>query len=203
MGSWLVLGALVSTVELAPVRADGGMPGGATVDADPCGACTRCIDACPTDAIVPWSVDASRCVSALTIEDRGTAAEWFAGRTEDWLFGCDACQEACPHSQPTVRSRRVAMHEAYRAHRTGFPLLEVLGWTEDDWQAAQLNGVLRRAGHAMWRRNAALSAGSVLADRASAAEVRDALRAQLSVVALDPSEAPEVRAAARASLRLG
>jgi hypothetical protein len=54
----------------------------------------------------------------------------------------------------------------------------------------------------MWRRNAALAAGSVLVDRASPAEVRDALGAQLSVVALNPSETPEVRAAARASLRL-
>jgi epoxyqueuosine reductase len=207
MGSWLVLGAVVSTVELAPVRADGradgGGPGDAAVDADPCGACTRCIDACPTGAIAPWSVDASRCVSALTIEDRGTVAEWFAGRTEDWIFGCDACQEACPHSQPTVRSRRVGTHEAYRAHRAGFPLLEVLGWTEDDWEAAQLNGVLRRAGDAMWRRNAALAAGSVLADGGSPADVRDALGARLAAMALDPSEASEVRAAARASLCLG
>ena len=207
MGSWLVLGAVVSTVELAPVRADGradgGGPGDAAVDADPCGACTCCIDACPTGAIAPWSVDASRCVSALTIEDRGTVAEWFAGRTEDWIFGCDACQEACPHSQPTVRSRRVGTHEAYRAHRAGFPLLEVLGWTEDDWEAAQLNGVLRRAGDAMWRRNAALAAGSVLADGGSPADVRDALGARLAAMALDPSEASEVRAAARASLCLG
>lgn len=206
MGSWLLLGVVVSTLELAPVRADGRAvgagPGGAADDADPCGTCTRCIDACPTGAIVPWSVDASRCVSALTIEDRGSVAEWFAGRTEDWLFGCDACQEACPHAQPTVRSRGLGAHEAYRAHRTGIPILEVLGWTEDDWEAAQLNGVLRRAGAAMWRRNAALAAGGVLADPGAPAEVRDDLRARLSAMALDRSEAPEVQAAARASLRL-
>lgn len=206
MGSWLLLGVVVCTLELAPVRADGRAggagPGDAASDADPCGTCTRCIDACPSGAISPWSVDASRCVSALTIEDRGSVAEWFAGRTEDWLFGCDACQEACPHAQPTLRSRELGAHEAYRAHRTGFPLLEVLGWTEDDWEAAQLNGVLRRAGPAMWRRNAALAAGAVLADPESPADVRDALRARLSAVALDRSEAPEVQAAARASLRL-
>lgn len=206
-GSWLLLGVVISTLGLEPVRADGrpvgAGPGGAVGDADPCGTCTRCIDACPTGAIVPWSVDASRCVSALTIEDRGTVAEWFAGRTEDWLFGCDACQEACPHAQPTVRSRELGTHEAYRAHRTGIPILEVLGWTEDDWETAQLNGVLRRAGAAMWRRNAALAAGGVLADPGSSAEVRDPLRARLSAMALDRSEAPEVQAAARASLRLG
>lgn len=206
-GSWLLLGVVVSTLELAPARADGRAegsgPDGTTDDADPCGACTRCIDACPTGAIAPWSVDASRCVSALTIEDRGTVAERFAGRMEDWLFGCDACQEACPHAQPTVRSRGRGTHEAYRAHRAGFPLLEVLGWTEVDWEAAQLNGVLRRASPSMWRRNAALAAGGVLSDPGSPAEVRDALRARLTAVALDRSEAPEVQSAARASLRLG
>ena len=203
MGSWLVLGAVVSTLELEPRRAPGAAGPHGAGSSDPCGGCTRCIDACPTGAIEPWTVDASRCVSALTIEDRGTVADAFAGRTEDWLFGCDACQEACPHSQPTRRSLRAGVHEAYRPHVEGIPLLDVLGWTEADWESARFTGVLRRAGLAMWRRNAALAAAAVLADPAAPRDVRDALRARLSAVALDAADAPEVRAAARAALDAG
>lgn len=197
-GSWLLLGAIVSTVELAPVRGDG--LAADEVSGDPCGACSRCIDACPTDAIVPWSVDASRCVSALTIEDRATVDAWFAGRTEDWLFGCDACQEACPHSQPTVRSRRSGVHDAYRAHRVGVPILEVLGWTDADWEAARLTGVLRRADVRMWRRNAALAAAGALADPSTPDPLRARIRERLRVISADADEAEPVRAAATASL---
>ena len=63
LGSWLLIGSIVTTLELEET--------GGVEDYDPCGACTRCIDACPTDAITPWSVDARACISALTIEHRG------------------------------------------------------------------------------------------------------------------------------------
>lgn len=87
-GSWLVLGALLVDVELTPTPA---------FTANHCGTCTRCLDACPTDAFVgPYQLDARRCISYLTIElKRDVPAEW---RTSlgDWLFGCDVCQEVCP-----------------------------------------------------------------------------------------------------------
>ncbi len=63
---------------------------------DHCGTCRRCIDACPTDAITPYGVDGSRCISYLTIELKDAIPEEFAGRMEGWAFGCDICQQVCP-----------------------------------------------------------------------------------------------------------
>ena len=201
-GSWLLLGVVVTTLELEPVRADADR-GFAPMAPDPCGSCTRCIDACPTQAITPWSVDATRCVSAATIEERDAPPGW-AGRTEDWLFGCDTCQEVCPHAQPTRRSRRAPMHEAYRAHRASVPLLEVLGWSDADYEAARLHGALRRASRAMWQRNAAWAAGAALRDphveAAVAQELRMRLGALASGVATDDAS---VRESAAEALRVG
>lgn len=71
---------------------------------DHCGTCTRCIDACPTDAIVaPYVVDGSRCISYLTIELKDAIPQEFAGKMDNWMFGCDICQDVCPwnrFSQP-------------------------------------------------------------------------------------------------------
>jgi epoxyqueuosine reductase len=64
---------------------------------DHCGSCTRCIDACPTGAIIrPYTVDGSRCISYFTIELKDAIPQEFKGRMDDWMFGCDVCQEVCP-----------------------------------------------------------------------------------------------------------
>ncbi|MBM71306.1 MAG: tRNA epoxyqueuosine(34) reductase QueG [Crocinitomicaceae bacterium] len=72
---------------------------------DHCGSCTSCIDACPTGAIIkPYVVDGSKCISYFTIELKGEIPEPMAGKFDEWIFGCDVCQEACPwnrHSTPT------------------------------------------------------------------------------------------------------
>ncbi|MGH2381676.1 MAG: tRNA epoxyqueuosine(34) reductase QueG [Candidatus Limnocylindria bacterium] len=86
-GSWVFLGALLTSAELPadePIRTT-------------CGSCTRCLVSCPTNAIVaPQTVDARRCISYLTIERPGVLSEWEAGAIGDWIFGCDVCQEVCP-----------------------------------------------------------------------------------------------------------
>ena len=86
-GSWVFLGAILSSAELpsdAPIRTN-------------CGTCTRCLSGCPTGALVaPHTIDARRCISYLTIEHPGELDAWEAAAIGDWLFGCDVCQEVCP-----------------------------------------------------------------------------------------------------------
>ena len=85
-------------------------PDGPTTDH--CGTCTRCIDACPTQALSPYRLDASKCISYLTIELKDRIPDEFDGKSEGWVFGCDICQEVCPwnrfsqpHSEPLFASK--------------------------------------------------------------------------------------------------
>lgn len=197
-GSWLALGTIVTTLRLCE-----SVPEPAQ-SADPCGACTRCIDACPTRAISPWSVDAARCISYLTIEHRGEVPAALGRQVQDWIFGCDICQEVCPHNQPTRRARRASAHPAYAHYHESFDLMEVLGWTDAHWESARLHGALRRASRAMWVRNAALASRASLRPLDGSptmdANAALALRARLRTIAEDPAEEREIRAAARVAL---
>ncbi|GAB5528410.1 MAG: tRNA epoxyqueuosine(34) reductase QueG [Roseivirga sp.] len=85
-GSYFFLAELILDLELAP---DGPIK-------DYCGTCTRCVDACPTDAITPYQLDASKCISYLTIELKDEIPQEFSGKMENWIFGCDICQDVCP-----------------------------------------------------------------------------------------------------------
>ena len=87
-GSFFFLAELITDLDLVP---DGPMK-------DYCGTCTRCIDACPTDAIAPegYYMDGSKCISYLTIELRENIPPSFKGKMENWMFGCDICQDVCP-----------------------------------------------------------------------------------------------------------
>jgi epoxyqueuosine reductase len=147
VGSWIVLGEIVTSLNLAPSE---------PVAGDPCATCTRCIDACPTQAIEPWKLHPERCISYLTIEHRSAPAKWFENRSDDWLFGCDACVEACPHSQPSQRSALVKPNPNYQARHSDFDLADVLQWTESSQAALKLSKALLRAKLSMWKRNALL-----------------------------------------------
>jgi epoxyqueuosine reductase len=86
--------------------------------ADHCGSCTRCIDACPTEAIVaPYIVDGSRCISYLTIELKNEIPTEFKGKMDNWMFGCDICQDVCPwnrfsvlHTEPAFEPHPELLH---------------------------------------------------------------------------------------------
>lgn len=115
MGSFFFIGELILDLELTP---DGPI-------ADYCGTCTRCIDACPTDAISePYVVDGSKCISYFTIELKEAIPHEVKGQFENWVFGCDICQDVCPWN-------RFA-----RPHQTpDFQLdKKLLGMTKTDWE---------------------------------------------------------------------
>lgn len=82
--------------------------------ADHCGSCTRCIDACPTDAIMqPYVVDGSKCISYLTIELKNEIPNEFRGKMENWMFGCDICQDVCPWNRFAVPHQEEAFTPAH------------------------------------------------------------------------------------------
>ncbi len=81
--------------------------------ADHCGSCTRCIDACPTDAIMaPYVVDGSKCISYLTIELKNEIPNEFKGKMENWMFGCDICQDVCPWNRFATQHQEPAFMPA-------------------------------------------------------------------------------------------
>ncbi|HKO04332.1 MAG TPA: tRNA epoxyqueuosine(34) reductase QueG [Candidatus Acidoferrales bacterium] len=100
LGSWLFLGVIVTTLDLAPSLRPDEFP-----QPDLCGQCTLCIDACPTGALIaPYQMDARRCISYLTIEHRGTLPEEWRAAMGAHVFGCDICQDVCPfnHRAPAT-----------------------------------------------------------------------------------------------------
>ena len=187
VGSWMLLGAIVTTLPLTPRPASFSR-------ADPCGSCTRCIDACPTDAITPFRVDATRCIAYTTIEHRGDVDASVAAATGDWLFGCDVCQEVCPHNQRSRRRPSPAVNEAYRSERADLPLAEILDWSSEDRDRILRGSAARRATLDMWSRNALVCIANVWRD--DPGSVTSQL---LSVrrIAQDQGEMPIVREAAQ------
>ena len=148
-GSWLFLGVILASVELEP---DVPAP-------DRCGTCTRCIQACPTDALLsPYVLDSKRCISYLTIEKRGSIAEELRAGIGQQVFGCDICQDVCPWNRKAPDS---ALPEF--AARDGFvnPALDWLAEMSAEAFRANFRGSpIRRAKHAGMRRNAAIAMGN-------------------------------------------
>ncbi|HEX4793048.1 MAG TPA: tRNA epoxyqueuosine(34) reductase QueG [Humisphaera sp.] len=143
VGSWLLLGQIITTLALPP---DEPMP-------DHCGTCTRCIDACPTDAITqPYQLDASRCISYLTIEHRGEIPAEFNAPIGDWLYGCDICQDVCPHNSraPTGTEPRLKP----RFPSGSLDVREVLQWDEQTYRARLRHSAMKRIKLPVLKRNA-------------------------------------------------
>lgn len=134
LGSWFFLGVIGTTLELAP-------------DApaeDRCASCTRCLDACPTGALIaPRVLDARRCLSYLTIEHRGDVAEDIAEKYGDRLFGCDACQDACPWNRKDKITTEAAFHP--EAGCASIELDELLSMDEETFNRRFAGSPIRRA----------------------------------------------------------
>jgi epoxyqueuosine reductase len=148
LGSFLFLGALLLDLELLPDE---------PFAADHCGTCTRCLDACPTQAFVaPHQLDARRCISYLTIELRGPVPEELRGGVGEWLFGCDVCQDVCPWNRKAPWGKLPPRQDVM-----ALDALEALTLSEDEFRR-------RFRGTALWRtkrrglvRNAALVVANV------------------------------------------
>lgn len=185
-GSWLLLGGVLTTLELQPPRSQRPI-------ADHCGACTRCIDACPTGCITPHSVDASRCISYLTIEHRSLIDPELHEAIGQWAFGCDICQEVCPHNSPRPAAADVGRaHPDYAPRRDGLDLLDVLGWDESARRRELAATAMTRARLDMLKRNALVVLGNALRRGGDVA-----LRRRIEQIAADDTEPPLVRETAR------
>ncbi len=162
-GSLFFLGELFTDL---PLPAD-------APQADHCGTCTRCIDICPTRAIVaPYQLDARLCVSYLTIELDGPIPEPLRPLIGNRIYGCDDCQLVCPwnrHAQLAVEPDFAVRNGLDRA-----TLGELFAWSAEEFDQRLAGSAIRRIGHARWLRNIAVALGNAPASP----QVRDALAAR-------------------------
>jgi epoxyqueuosine reductase len=160
-GSWFFLGEIYCDLPL-PVDEPAG---------EHCGRCTKCIDVCPTQAIrAPYQLDARRCISYLTIEHKGAIPEPLRAPIGNRVYGCDDCQLVCPwngFAQPSAE-------EDFRA-RNGLDsaaLLDLFGWSAEEFDARMRGSAIRRIGYERWLRNLAVGLGNAPASPAVLAALR-------------------------------
>ena len=148
-GSWLFLGAILTTLDL-PTD---------TAERDHCGSCRRCLDACPTDAFpAPYRLDARRCVSYLTIENRGPIPREFRTAMGNRVYGCDDCLAVCPWNKFAGEAR-----EAKLAEPNGWgepPLAELLALDDAAFRRRFSGSPVKRIGRARFMRNCLIAAGN-------------------------------------------
>lgn len=163
-GSWFFLGEIYCDLSL---------PADAPATSH-CGACTACLDACPTGAFVgPHQLDARRCISYLTIELKGSIPEDLRPLIGNRIYGCDDCQQACPWNRFAPLTQ-----EADFAPRHGLDratLVELFVWTETEFNDRLAGSPIRRIGHERWLRNIAIALGNA----APAPEAKTALLTHL------------------------
>ncbi|MCL0043961.1 tRNA epoxyqueuosine(34) reductase QueG [Dehalococcoidia bacterium] len=148
-GSWVFLGAVITDLNMEidePLQKN-------------CGECIRCIDACPTGAIVaPYVIDAPRCISYLTIECRGPIPRHLRHLIGDWVFGCDICQEVCPVNLDVPGASMTGLK------RTGFSTLELvplLTMTKNEFSSMFQGTPIKRAKWVGLKRNACVALGNM------------------------------------------
>ena len=149
-GSWVFLGEILTDLEIAP---------DAEAEGD-CGRCRICLDACPTGAIVaPYTVDARRCISYLTIEHRGAIPRDLRPQIGDHIFGCDICQAVCPHNVRTAATRHPEL--APRPETGPRPdLIPLLNITEAEFRRRFRGSPVKRTKRRGLRRNVAVALGN-------------------------------------------
>ena len=149
-GSWFFLGEIYTDLKL---------PVNKSQSDNYCGSCTACIDICPTRAIVaPYVVDARRCISYQTIENKGSIAPELRRGIGNRVFGCDDCQLACPWN----RYAKLSVERDFnpREKIKNISLLELFAWTKDEFEANTEGSAIRRISYEQWQRNIAIAIGN-------------------------------------------
>jgi epoxyqueuosine reductase len=149
-GSWIFLAGLLTDLELEP---------DAPHETSHCGTCTRCLDACPTDAFPqPYVLDSRKCIAYLTIELKGPIPHELRAGMGDWLFGCDICQDVCPWNHKSPRKNDPAF--VPRGDLNPADLDRLLRLDEVGFRTAFGESALSRPGRAGLLRNAAIVLGN-------------------------------------------
>ncbi len=143
IGSWFFLATIITNYEFEY----------ATQINDFCGSCTACIDACPTNAIVnPYIIDSNNCISYLTIENKKEIPDKFIGKFDNWIFGCDICQDVCPWN---VKFSQETLSEEFKAGANiEIELKEVINKNAGEFNEKFYNSPLKRAKLSGLKRNA-------------------------------------------------
>ena len=163
-GNWLFLAAILTRAELAPDPPLRGKPATRNSKLEPsvgtlCGKCTRCMDACPTQALpAPGVVEARRCLSYLTIENRGAIPREFRRAGGDRIYGCDICAEVCPWNRFAQESRRLLLVARYDL--AALPIRELLALTPERFAGIFRHTPIKRLKLAGLLRNACVVAGN-------------------------------------------
>lgn len=148
-GSWLFLGSIFAT---SAIEAD-------VPEVDHCGACRRCLDACPTGALTaPYKIDARACISYLTIEHKGHIAPRFRAAMGNRIYGCDDCLAACPWNKFAQEGRETRL--AVRAEADNPPLAELLGLDDGAFRERFRGTPIKRTGRDHFLRNVLIAAGN-------------------------------------------
>ena len=167
-GSWLFLGVILTSLELEPDLAA----------SDRCGTCTRCIEACPTDAILaPYRLDSNKCISYLTIEKRGSIPEELQAEMGRHVFGCDICQDVCPWNRKAPSS--AAPEFGPRLGLFNPALAWLAEMPPEEFRETFRGSPIRRTKHSGLRRNTAIAMGN---------SGNPEFVSQLEKLALDPDE---------------
>ena len=154
-GSWFFLGELFTNLPLATNQHQ----------QNHCGTCQACIDVCPTKAIVaPYQLDARKCISYLTIENRNSIPVKYRKAIGNRIYGCDDCQLVCPWNK---FSKIAPLNDFEKRHDLDSPsLLELFAWTEEEFMRYTEGSAIRRISHEQWLRNVAVALGNAPASDA-------------------------------------
>lgn len=170
-GSYFFLGELYTDLPLQPDQK-------ATFH---CGSCTQCIQDCPTQAIIaPFQVDARRCISYLTIENKGTIPTEFRQAIGNRIYGCDDCQVVCPWNKFTHNTQEQDFQP--RHHLDDIELLELFNWSEAEFLKKTEGSPIRRIGYEAWQRNLAVGLGNAEPSDAIVNALKDKLNSTSELV---------------------